>query len=271
MKTTLLLILSLLPFSSHAGIAVFVHGYQSSGEIWHSSQVFKPLITADWKDAGSFNYRARQIVGPNLRAKGDKLLYTVNLPSNAPILFQVGFLHAVIQSIKQFSPEEAISLIGHSAGGIVARAVMVTHPEHDVSQLISIATPNLGTSAAVAGSLLAGSPVGIFARMIGEKNLSRSGQLLSDLAPPQANNFLGWLNSQPHPAADYIAIIRSEKGLLKGDSLISPSSQDLRNVWALQGQRVESFWSTGSHRLATQDGDILATILLRTKPNETTE
>ncbi len=271
MKTTLLLILTLLPLSAHAGIAVFVHGYQSSGGIWHSSKVFKPLVAANWKDAGSFNYRARQIVGPNFRAKGDKLLYTVNLPSNAPILFQAEFLHAVIQSIRQFAPEEAISLIGHSAGGIVARTVMVTHPEHGISQLISIATPHLGTGAAAAGSLLARSPVGIFARIMGENNLSKSGQLLSDLAPQQANNFLGWLNSQPHPAADYIAIIRTEKGLLKGDALINPGSQDLSNVWALQGRQVESFWSTGSHRLAAQDGDILAAILLRNKPNEATE
>lgn len=268
MKFILLFVLSLLPLTAAAGIALLVHGYQSSGQIWRSSQVIYPLMANEWQDAGSFSYEGRQILGPNFRSSGDNLFYTINLPNNAPILFQVEFLHAVVQSIRQFAPLEPISLVGHSAGGIVARAVMVTHPEHQISQLISIATPNLGTGAAVAGSLLAGSPVGIFARMMGEQNLSRSGQLLSDLAPQQANNFLGWLNAQPHPTADYIAIIRTEKGLLKGDALINPASQNLRNVWALQRNQVESFWSTGSHRLAAEDGDILAALLLRTKPHE---
>ena len=268
MKSILLFVISLFPLNAFGGIAVFVHGYQSSGQIWRSSGVLQSLTSHGWKDAGSFGYQAQQIVGPNRRIAGDNLLYTGNLPNNAPILFQVGFLHAVIQSIRQFAPEESISLVGHSAGGVVARAVMVIHPEHRVSQLITIAAPNLGTGAAAAGSLLAGSPVGMFARMMGENNLSRSGQLLADLAPQQANSFLGWLNTQAHPDADYVSIIRTEKGLLKGDSLINPSSQDLRNVWALRGAKVKSFWSTGSHRLAAQDGDILASLLIRAKPHE---
>ncbi len=243
-----------------ADIAVFVHGYQSSGNAWRDAGVFAPLIRAGWIDGGDYRYQRRRIIGPNRRPPGERLLFTVELPNNAPVLYQAGYLRAALQSIRQFAPEEPLTLVGHSAGGIVSRATMVLFPDLNVATLISIASPNLGAGLANIGAALASSPVGLFARILGEKKLARSGKLLADISPQSSHNFLGWLNIRAHPPARYIALIHVRNDPAGGDGVISTRSQDLRLVPALRGNA--SAWRIhGGHGLSRRDGDILASLL----------
>lgn len=170
-------------------------------------------------------------------------------------MLQVAWLHAMLQSIHSVSANEPVNLVGHSAGGVVARAVMVLHPGDRINQLITIASPHLGTSAASAGAFAASSPIGVIARWFGKEGLSRSSQLLSELAPQRPDNFLGWLNRQAHPQAGYISLVRAE-----GDGIISPRSQDMRNVMGLYG-RAMAIPVPGGHALQVRDGDIIAALL----------
>ncbi|HGG59098.1 MAG TPA: alpha/beta fold hydrolase [Gammaproteobacteria bacterium] len=249
----------------HADIAVFVHGYQSSGDAWRKAGVFAPLARAGWTDAGGYRYQGRRVIGPNRRPQGKNLLLTVDLPNNAPVLYQAGYLRAALQSIRRFAPEESLTLVGHSAGGIVSRATLVLFPELKVARLVAIATPNLGARLADIGATLASSPVGLFARLMGERKLARSGKLLSDISPQSNHNFLGWLNSRAHPEADYIAVIHVEDNPAEGDGVIPGRSQDLRAVPALAG-KATAWWVRGGHGLGRSDGDILAGLLLRPAP-----
>ncbi len=252
---------------AQANIAVFVHGFHSSATIWRNSGVLAALQARGWRDAGGYRFRGWQAIGPNQRPEGANLLLTVELPDNAPVLYQAGYLRAALQSIRSYAPREPISLVGHSAGGIVARTVMVLFPDLHISQLITIASPNLGTRLAAAGSKLAASPVGMFARLAGEHQYSRAGKLLADLSPETHRNFLGWLNTRRHPAGDYIAIIHARNGPHDGDEVTSSMHQDLRHVAALGG-KARSYVVPAAHGLTPADGAILATLLLPATPRK---
>jgi len=257
-------VISLLLFtlsSAWADTAVMVHGFNSSSQDWYASGVISRMEKQGWRVGGHYRDHPQQVFGPLARTKGKNLIYTVDLPNTAPVMVQVAYLSAVLQSIRSIAPDDVLNLVGHSAGGVVARTVMVTHPEHTVARLITIASPHLGSGAASMGALAASTPLGLMADMLGQGDLARSGQLLSELSPPAPGNFLFWLNQQPHPPAlHYISIVRTDDSFFGGDYFVSPQNQDLRNVPAL-GLRAISYSTPGSHPLQPQDGDLISQLL----------
>lgn len=255
------LLLFLTTTNAGAEIVVLIHGFKSSGRDWYDSGVISHLQSHGWRPGGHYRYHPQSVMGPPSRAEGKDLFYTIDLPDTAPIMLQVAFLHAVLQSIEAIAPDETLNLVGHSAGGVVARAVMVTHPEHTIARLITIAAPHLGSYMASAGALVDSTPLSMMANMLGQDELVHAGQLLSELSPPAPGNFLFWLNQQAHPPAlQYTSIVRADDSMLGGDFLISPQSQDLRNVVAL-GSRAVSYPTPGSHSLQAQDGDLINYLL----------
>ena len=262
LKTLLMMVGLLAAGSASADITILVHGFDARGGNWRYAGVTRALQRDfGWHDGGHFSYINRAIVGPDRRPEGDNLFYTVDLPSHAPIPVQVDYLQAIVQSVRHFAPEEILNLVGHSAGGVAARALMVQHPEDHISRLVTIASPHLGTKVARLGALAAGTPLSSIANFFGQHQLSHSQALLSELSPQRYGNFLGWLNHQPHPPAVYISLIR-----VGNDNLIPEGSQDMRNVAALRGIAI-AYPSPGSHSLQPSDGDILGQLL--TPPKQT--
>ena len=245
-----------------AEIAVLIHGFKSSGRDWYDTGVVDRLQKHGWHPGGHFRYHPQRIIGPRSRAEGENIFYTIDLPNTAPMMLQVAYLHAVLQSIEAIAPDDTLNLVGHSAGGVVARTVMVIHPEHSIARLITVASPHLGSNAASAGALVASTPLSMIANLLGQDELSHSGQLLSELSPSRPGNFLHWLNQQPHPPAlHYLSLVRVDNSILGGDPLITPQSQDLRNVVSL-GSRAVSYPTSGSHALQAQDGDLIHHLLM---------
>jgi pimeloyl-ACP methyl ester carboxylesterase len=244
--------------SVSADIVVLIHGFNSTGQDWHNSGIINRLSQQGWREGGHYSYHPQHIIGPQARTEGANLIYTIDLPNTAPMMLQVAYLHAVLQSIEVIAPDETLNLVGHSAGGVVARTVMVMHPEHSIARLITIASPHLGSGAASAGALVASSPLGWMADILGQDELAHSGHLLSELSPQKPGSFLFWLNQQPHPPAlHYISLLRVD-----GDHVISAHSQDLRNVAAL-GVRAVSYPTRGRHALLAQDGELLGPLLVQ--------
>ncbi|RUM92180.1 MAG: hypothetical protein DSZ28_09840 [Thiothrix sp.] len=261
--TSIFILLLFTATNAGAEIVVLVHGFKSSSQDWYNSGVIDQLQNQGWRPGGHYRYYPQGVMGPASRAEGENLIYTVDLPNTAPVMLQVGYLHAVLQSIEAIAPKDTLNLVGHSAGGVVARAVMVIHPEHTIARLITIAAPHLGSSAASVGSLVASTPLSMMADMLGQDELAHSGQLLSELSPPTSGNFLFWLNQQPHPPAlHYISLVRTNNPMFGGDNLVSPQSQDLRNVVNL-GSRAVSYSTPGSHSLQAQDGDLIGHLLMQ--------
>ena len=165
----------------------------------------------------------------------------VDLPSEAPLLLQSDLIANVVKAITANYPDQSITLVGHSAGGLAARAALVRHKLESVDRLISIASPHSGSDMAEKAldiSSLTG-PASLLPGMFGgdiARTTQRSQQLYSDLARPRQGNLLAWLNWQTHPDINWDSVIHT--GLNGGghDSLITAYSQDMNYVYSLQGR-----------------------------------
>ena len=274
LSITFIFIIIFSRFAS-ADIAVLVHGYHSNSNIWHNSGISQYLHQTGWHDAGV--YRPSGWFNPNHYSLDNSNNYTISveLPSEAPIEVQSQLLSNYLWMIHQYVPQQNIRLIAHSAGGIVSRLSLVnfyqlsqkknqTASIPNIVQLITIATPHLGSPIAEMAEQASNSPIGIIAPFIGANEINRARHLYKQLSREEENVFLFWLNRQTHPSISYTSIIRANNSLLKGDWLVPSSSQDMRLVPAI-GNRANYFLSLGDHNLHYRDGFIIRNLLNKIK------
>ncbi len=257
------LITLLLFFSTavRADVLVLVHGYLGSAASWDISGVTPALERNGWQRAGVLSPRG--LIPVRAQAKGDKF-YTVELPSMAPVAVQTDLLRRMVAAIEQRHADEPLILVGHSAGGVVARMLLVQGGVKNPQALITIATPHLGTLRAVEAldetddpfpisvvkEFFAGELYGV---------VRDSWEVLLDLTPEQPGNLLFWLNRQPHPDIAYVSVVRPGP-IGAGDELVPAFSQDMNNVKALQ-DRSQVLALPVSHGLQPVDGRVLAEVL----------
>jgi len=269
---SLLWLLVLFGFAqARAEVTVLVHGYLGSDRSWMETGIVETLQQRGHTHAGIYFYA---LDGIRFHAIGaipeQRPVYTVNLPSTAPLILQADWLAAYLHDIGERHPGQSITLVGHSAGGLVARLYLVRHAPANVGHLITIATPHQGTQRAIQ-ALSATSSGGLFGpikrwaveRRTGSPlyHLLRSSRgVLFDMTPPRPGNLLFWLNSQPHPAIRYTSIIRVGTFRMPGDQLVPPLSQDLRLI-APVADIAHSYSMAQGHLLTPQDGHLLANLL----------
>lgn len=234
----------------------------SGSTLWWESAFTKPLLQAGFKSAGNYTFNNWGMVVPeNLDSQSD-IFVTVDLPSRANIQTQQGILSQYLHHLYLMRPEP-MTLVGHSAGGVVARLYAIDPKHRPLNGLITIASPHLGTPTANIASIAGNSPIGIMASMAGIGALRDSRGLFSDLAEVTRDNFLGWMNAQPHPDIHYASIIRKNRSITRPnnfDFIVPAYSQDMNNVWALK-HRSGIALSTNNHSLSIQDGRLVSEIL----------
>ncbi|MFQ5644383.1 MAG: esterase/lipase family protein [Thiogranum sp.] len=256
------LLVLLLARPALADVLVLVHGYASDARTWEQSGVNDALQAHGWPRAGVLPVAAA--------ASSVNKSYSVNLPAQAPLLVQADYLRAVLYQVRRYHPHEKLILAGHSAGGVVARLVVLGDNPFHVDELITIATPNLGTARAAQGLdvvdskpfFCPGPGIDMLKRVVGGgeyEYLRDSRALLVDLLPAESGNVLAWLNQQPHPDILYYSVIRRSP-FANGDGIVPAYSQDMNNVPALRG-RVRVLITRAGHTLNPQDGVLLAGIL----------
>lgn len=247
---------------SYAGqTVVLVHGYLADESDWRFSGIVPALQAWGWQDGG--NWFPQAPPPPILPYQSKRYVYTVTLPSEAPLSVQAQWLDFYLQRIKHRHPDNDLILVGHSAGGVVARLVMVSS-NISVQGLITIASPHLGTDKAEVGTQLSNSPLSWIAPFLGLDTINRSEGLYWDLVREYPATPLFWLNRQPHPEnAFYASIVR-----VSDDQWVPPYSQDMNNVPTLQGKSL-TITTGGTHSLHPADGPLLGSLLdrLLTKPN----
>ena len=269
---SVVLLLLLMPLKqSFAEFTVLAHGYMSSADVWETSGVNNQLRKNGWKYAGTLGYSpAGLLIQTKPLNKTEKRFYTVQLPAQAPAAIQASWLNAALQHLSTQYPDESINLVGHSAGGVVARLTLIQYGAGKVKRLITIASPHLGTDKAIK-ALNASNDSGMFGFIkkalvrdaIGDdlyNTLQHSRGILIDLTPPAPGSMLFWLNGQAHPDIEYISIIRSAGFNIVGDIAVPPFSQDMNQVPVLAG-KSRSIIVLQGHELTTHDGKLLADIL----------
>lgn len=256
-----------------ADVLVLVHGYLGSPQSWAESGVMDRLQQRGYRLVGTYSPGpGRVLFQGRENTQVQRPVYTVNLPSQAPIVIQADWLAAYLREIAQRHPGRPINLAAHSAGGVAARMALVRHGKLGVSHLITIATPHFGTGRA-AQALDATNQSGMFGfvkrwlvqRATGPAvyaTVQHSRGVLIDLLPPAPGNLLFWLNRQPHPDIRYTSIMRIGTFRMPGDHVVPPLSQDLNRAPALYG-KVKTYSMAQGHLLTPQDGDLIGNLLAK--------
>lgn len=258
----LFLLLTMTALSARAEVVVLIHGYLSGAGNWDESGVTTVLQQHGWQRAGVYTAGPGGvgfIPAPGMQASNK--FYAVDLPSEAPVLVQVYQLQGILTAIAQRHAQEPVVLVGHSVGGVVARAALVRGNFPDVRALITIASPHLGTWRAeqALDATDISFPFSLVTDFFGGDlyhTARRSRGLYVDLVRPYPGSLLFWLNSQPHPDITYVSIVRAETAPGMGDYVVPAYSQDMNNVPALQG-RSTLVTIPANHGLAPQDGAII--------------
>ena len=273
------LILLLAGLPAGADVLVLVHGFLGSDRSWLESGVIEILDRNGYPLAGIYYPSAGGMLFQSTGRRSDNAVYAVNVPSTAPIALQADWLSTYLRDIHARHPDDPITLIGHSAGGVVARLSLVRDHPAGVVRLITIAAPHLGTWRALE-ALDAVDSDGLpilrdikkweVKRRIGDwayYTLKASQGVLHDLVPPRPGTFLYWLNLQPHPDIDYISIIRSGTFFMPGDRLVPPFSQDMRRVPAI-GPKARAYTMAQGHLLSPLDGQVIVNLLALARTEE---
>jgi pimeloyl-ACP methyl ester carboxylesterase len=262
-KITGILLLLVLPATAPAETLVLLQGYLADEDYWRESGITHMLARNGWADAGTLRATPAGIRVDRPTPAGNRRVYTLALPSEAPLMVQLGYLEQYLGVIQDLYPNESLILSGHSAGGVLGRLYMVRHPDIPVGALITFASPHLGTDSAEIGATAGSSPLGWVAPLIGGGTLNRSQGLYYDLVRERPGSLLFWLNRQEHPSSRYISVVREDDGLLNlGDLVVPAWSQDMNQVFALRGRASKIVTLTG-HGLTRQDGELLLQILRR--------
>jgi triacylglycerol lipase len=252
-------------------ILLLVHGFLGDSASWQQSGVLPVLEQAGWKFAGNWQSTQSGVrLEPAAQPAGEFAIYTVDLPSTAPLMAQARYLGGMLGALAKQHSTDTVDLIGHSAGGVVARLALVNYGAGTVTRLITIAAPNLGTERA-AQALDATDDRGLFGgikrwlvkRKVGDdlyRTIQSSRWALADLAPPVPGTLLYWLNSRQHPHIVYVAVVRGTAFGMPGDQVVPAASQDLRRVSALNG-RASIRVVAGDHQLSRQDGLLLSELV----------
>ncbi len=125
---------------------LFVHGLFSSSRTWRTT-VNSFIEDYDLRFGGIIS--ARQPENHPLPVPGD--FYTWNFSSNHHLTYrqQAEELAAGIQHIRRLNGAEQVVLVGHSMGGLAARALVQLCGANDVYALITIGTPHYGSPLAL--------------------------------------------------------------------------------------------------------------------------
>lgn len=259
-----------------ADVVVLVHGWAANANTWATSGVMTVLLRHGWKDAGVLLSTPAGVINyMSYPPEANHSLYRVSLPAQAPMMVQARHLLAQLDYIKRRHGHEKISVVAHSAGGIVARLALVHQDAPAVSRLISIATPHLGSRHAIDGLEISnakpffcpGPGMEFMKSVVGGQSyryLHDSQAVLVDLLPEGLGGVIDWLNRQPHPAIEYHSVVKQLPGH-DGDEWISARSQDMNQVVAIHGRSAVHIALSG-HALVAEDGLLIHTILQGSNP-----
>lgn len=257
-----LMLLLTFSLNATAEVMVLVQGYTGDKDTWRKSGVTNELSTGGWSDGGHLVNGPDGVVCQGGTSKSSaRSFYTISFDSEAPLLEQERQFSPYITDIRANHPGESLYLVGHSAGGVLARLYLVQHPDIPVSALITFASPHLGTESAEVGQQAGQGILGWLVSELGIDDIKHSQGLYDDLAREKNGNLLYWLNRQPHPAIRYVSVVRSKDGFFgMGDTVVPPWSEDMNNVFALRG-RAKTLTVDGPHILVPGDGKLLLDIL----------
>ena len=229
---------------------LMVHGFCSSADTWNATL---PLLstrrfgddapklyeapdgTAAARTPVSAGSKTFRIDFSDLAGGFDSLAI-----ANVPTQRKAGELKVVIDAIKKFTGAPAVIVVGHSLGGLAARAYVqgiginrsgatITYA-NDVAAVVMISTPNQGSVLAS----LSGFPEANACTLADSANQR-------DLQP--TSSFLRELNNRAWPAKSTVHSIISNNTGRDSDDVVTITSQDLSKIKRYEFLKNSGRWS----------------------------
>lgn len=263
-KALLFLLLCWQSAFARADTVIFVHGFL--GNVWSFAPVSQALQRNGWQRGGVIMAKSKRNMALMLSNVESKHRFiAVGLPSYAPIKEQAQLLEMALKQVVRLFPTQNIHLVAHSAGGVVARLLLVKAYVPQIKSLITITTPHLGTRRAEFASDMTDLPfpMRMMAETMGGRmydEFQEANVFFNNLSRPRPGNFLYWLNIQPHPPIQYVAIVHRKTSFFDKDFMVPAYSQSMEGVPALKGQ-TKTIEIKGKHSLNQKDGAVVAQIL----------
>ncbi|MEW8043218.1 MAG: hypothetical protein G8D28_02715, partial [gamma proteobacterium symbiont of Phacoides pectinatus] len=197
--------------------------------------------------------------GPGPGAGAANKVYSVDLPSTAPLMVQADLLAALLRDLKARHPDEPC-IWRDTRRAVWWRVCCWCAIRRSGPPRSSPSPPPTSVPCApwrpwtrpTAPALSAW-----FKDLFGGtlyQTVKHSRGVLIDLTPPHPGTLLHWLNLQPHPDIAYHSIVRpGPTGM--GDELVPAFSQDMNSVPALRG-RSRVVVSAAAHGLAPGDAPL---------------
>lgn len=270
---TFILILSCSKSVLASDSVIFIHGLAGNANSWAKQGIPNVLARDDWKIAGGAFYDYRY--GIYLKKQtgiSDKNLFLLTIPSRASISHQAQIVEDILERIVELAPDDNLHLVGHSAGGVVARLVVVNRRFPKIKSLTTIASPHFGTRRAETALDLVNLPfpLNLMAETGGGQEYDKfqdASGLFKDLVRPRPGTFLHWLNWQPHPDIRYFSIVRKKKSVVSKDFMVPSLSQNMALLPTLHN-RTKTLFVGYSHFLSKKDGVALSKILREATQHE---
>ncbi len=258
----------LFGFSSmaRAEILLFVHGFQSDMLTWQRAGIITVLEQHGWQKTDYLIAAPKGIVPLRTPEKiPEKKIVSLQLPSDIQLRVQANMFTAALYYLADVYPDDKVTVVGHSLGGLTARLSLVKNGVFQVKALITIAAPHLGTDLARVGmhELNDNVMMKMMKRMFGGgqyQMLERAAPVIYDLLPEQPGNMLYALNRQPHPDIAYFSIVRTFPDGRLGDPVVPGYSQNMNSVVALKGKSVRILQGY-QHELTRQDAYSILNVL----------
>jgi hypothetical protein len=102
-KITGILLLLVLPATAPAETLVLLQGYLADEDYWRESGITHMLARNGWADAGTLRATPAGIRVDRPTPAGNRRVYTLALPSEAPLMVQLGYLEQYLDVIQNLS------------------------------------------------------------------------------------------------------------------------------------------------------------------------
>lgn len=258
-KMTLLsIMLFSFSFSVKADILLLVHGFQSDMLTWQRAGIIGVLEQHGWEKTDYLMATAKGIVPLHTPEKTpQKKIVSLQLPSDIQLRVQANMFTAALHHLADQYPNDKVIVVGHSLGGLTARLSLVKNGEFQVTALITIASPHLGSDLAMVGmeQLNDNSMMKMMKRMFGGgryQMLERSAPVIYDILPEYPGNLLYALNRRTHPNIAYFSVVRSFSDGRLGDPIVPGYSQNMHSVAAIRRASLRILQGN-KHALTQQD------------------
>ena len=169
-----------------AEVLVLVHGYLGTANSWVESGVLDRLIRRGYQHRGVFSFSPQGVLFQPLgTGPATKPVYTLNLPSQAPVVIQADWLAAQLREVQALGITIGSHSVHHVKLGTLSAAAVEAHQAQQLLRSLHDPPPRHGVDAPEEEQVLGHSA------LVGGDHVLEAGEFLHHLLEPEEGGGAG--------------------------------------------------------------------------------